>query len=209
MKSAEMTDRRAFLGRVFGAAAAASLPGAAAHAAAVQESGPDDWIKELKGTHRCLFDFPQHNFGMPLLHILNYLNTYGQAYKAAPGQVGAAGTFYGLGGRASIPLAFNDTVWEKYSLGEYTGLKDASGKPYTRNVFNRPFSRPTFPRWRKPCRASPLRTSRRWVRSSCCATTRSGPGAWSSKQGGRGRRRISRKICARTSCLASSRCRRW
>src|SRR5204863_4561580 len=48
------------------------------------------------------------------------------------------GTFYGLGGRASIPLAFNDTVWEKYSLGEYTGLKDASGKPYTRNVFNRP-----------------------------------------------------------------------
>jgi len=138
MKSAEMTDRRAFLGRVFGAAAAASLPGAAAHATAVQESGPDDWIKDLKGTHRCLFDFPQHNFGMPLLHILNYLNTYGQAYKAAPGQVGAAGTFYGLGGRASIPLAFNDAVWEKYSLGEYTGLKDASGKPYTRNVFNRP-----------------------------------------------------------------------
>jgi intracellular sulfur oxidation DsrE/DsrF family protein len=137
MKVAERTNRRGFLGRVFGAAAAAGLP-AAAGAAIVQESGPDDWIKEVKGTHRCLFDFPQHNFGMPLLHIFNYLNTYGEAYKTGAGQVGAVGTFYGMGGRASIPLAFNDSAWAKYGLGEYTGLKDAAGRAYTRNVFARP-----------------------------------------------------------------------
>ena len=29
-------------------------------------------------------------------------------------------------------------MWAKYKLGAYTGLKDADGKPYTRNVFNRP-----------------------------------------------------------------------
>jgi intracellular sulfur oxidation DsrE/DsrF family protein len=29
-------------------------------------------------------------------------------------------------------------MWAKYALGEYHGLKDASGKPYTRNVFHRP-----------------------------------------------------------------------
>ena len=92
----------------------------------------------MKGTHRCLFDFPQHKNGFPLLHILNYLNTYATAYKTGPGQVGAVGTFYGAGTQASIPLAFNDAIWAKFELGEYTGLKDAAGKFYTRNVFNRP-----------------------------------------------------------------------
>jgi hypothetical protein len=29
-------------------------------------------------------------------------------------------------------------MWAKYSLGDYLGLKDASGKGYTRNVFYRP-----------------------------------------------------------------------
>jgi intracellular sulfur oxidation DsrE/DsrF family protein len=122
---------------MFGAAAAAGLSISGPRAAA-QESSADDWLKEVKGTHRCLFDFPQHKNGMPLLHILNYLNTYSAAYKTGPGQVGAVGTLYSAGNQASIPLAFNDAIWEKYALGVYTGLKDAGGKPYTRNVFNRP-----------------------------------------------------------------------
>ena len=46
-----------------------------------------------------------------------------------------------MGKQASIPLAFNDAIWEKYALGVYTGLKDVEGKPYTRNVFNRPTPR--------------------------------------------------------------------
>ena len=137
MNSEIQTDRRRFLGRICGAAAVASLSMSGARVAA-QESGPDDWIKEVKGTHRCLFDFPQHKNGMPQLHILNYLNTYSAAYKTAPGQVGAVGTFYGIGGQASISLAFNDAIWARYGLGAYTGLKDADGRAYTRNVFNRP-----------------------------------------------------------------------
>jgi hypothetical protein len=136
MKSEE-TPRRSFLGRMFGAIAAATFSGTA-HRAAAQESGPDDWMQEVKGTHRCLFDFPQHKSGMPQLHILNYLNTYSAAYKIPAGQAGAVGTFYGIGQQASIPLAFNDAMWAKYGLGEYLSLKDAGGKPYTRNVFNRP-----------------------------------------------------------------------
>jgi len=131
------TNRRAFFGHMFGAAAAAGLSMSATGASA-QASGSDDWINEVRGTHRCLFDFPQHKNGMPLLHILNYLNTYSAAYKTGPGQVGAVGTLYSVGSQASIPLAFNDSIWEKYALGAYTGLKDADGKPYTRNVFNRP-----------------------------------------------------------------------
>ena len=132
-----MTHRRGFLGRIIGTAAALTVTTGGEQAEA-QQTGPDDWIKNVKGTHRCLFDFPQHKNGMPLLHILNYLNTYAGAYKTAPGQAGAVGTFYSLGAQSSIPLAFNDAMWAKYGLGDYMSLKDASGAPYTRNVFNKP-----------------------------------------------------------------------
>jgi hypothetical protein len=138
--STETTHRRRFLGRVLGTAAALSVGSAARLVEAGQgpASGPDDWLKNVKGTHRCLFDFPQHKNGFPLLHIANYLGTYAGAYKTTAGQVGAVGTFYGMGGQSSIPLAFNDAMWAKYGLGEYTGLKDAAGKGYTRNVFHKP-----------------------------------------------------------------------
>ena len=137
MRSTEKTHRRGFLGRMVGAAAALGAAGMGQPAEA-QTPGFDDWIKQVKGTHRCLFDFPQHKNGMPLLHILNYLNTYATAYKTPPGQAGAVGTFYSMGPQSSIPLAFNDAMWAKYALGDYLGLKDAAGKPYTRNVFNKP-----------------------------------------------------------------------
>jgi len=140
----EKTNRRAFFGRMFGAVAAASLPmtevasAAQAKAATTTASGPDAWIAQVKGTHRTLFDFPQHKYFFPQLHILNYIHTYNEAYKAGAGTVGAVGTFYGIGNQSSIALAFNDAMWAKYGLGEYLGLKDASGKFYTHNVFNRP-----------------------------------------------------------------------
>src|SRR5262245_27432210 len=136
----EKTNRRSFFGRMFGAAAAVSLPLAetASAAQAGAAAGPDAWISQVKGTHRTLFDFPKHGYFFPQLHILNYINTYQQGYKAAPGTVGAVGTFYGIGNQSSISLAFNDTIWAKYALGEYLGLKDASGKFYAHNVFNRP-----------------------------------------------------------------------
>ena len=136
--TSEKTHRRNFLGRMVGAAAAASVTFSGSRAATAAENSSTDWIKEVKGTHRTLFDFPQHKNGFGLLHILNYLNTYATAYKTQPGEVGAVGTFYSVGGQASISLAFNDAMWAKYELGAYTGLKDTDGKPYTHNVFNRP-----------------------------------------------------------------------
>lgn len=132
-------SRRRFFGRVLGAAAFSSAPLALVTLAEGQQlNTTPDWLTASKGTRRALFDFPQHKNGVPLLHILNYLNTYSTAYKTAPGTVSAVGTFYGIGPQSSIALAFNDAMWTKYALGEYLGLKDTSGKPYTRNVFNRP-----------------------------------------------------------------------
>jgi intracellular sulfur oxidation DsrE/DsrF family protein len=138
MNASDTTHRRSFLRRVVGTAAAASVSIVGGRAVAAQESRLDDWMKDVKGTHRCFFDFPQHKNGLPLLHILNYLNTYSAAYKVGPGQAGAVGTFYGIGTQSSIPFAFTDAIWAKYQLGAYTGLKDAAGKAYTRNVFHRP-----------------------------------------------------------------------
>jgi hypothetical protein len=138
MSVESIIDRRKFVGRLAGAAAAAGISMTARGAGAETSATSDDWIKGVKGSHRCLFDFPQHRNGMPLLHILNYLNTYATAYKTGPGEVGAVGTFYSAGNQSSIPLGFNDAIWAKYQLGTYLGLSDANGRPYARNVFNRP-----------------------------------------------------------------------
>src|ERR1051325_6902304 len=131
MRIEETANRRSFLARLFAAGAGATMLGGrrvAAQAPATVASGADAWIREVKGTHRCLFDFPQHKNGAPLLHILNYLNTYNEAYKAAPGSVGAVGTLYSIGTQSSIALGFNDAMWTKYGLGDYLGLKDKGGK---------------------------------------------------------------------------------
>lgn len=136
MSITSVAHRRGFLAGV-AAVVGVGVSKMSAFAAERQASAPS-WLAEVKGTHRCLFDFPRHNNGWGLVHVLNYLNTYSTAYKTTPGQVGAVGTFYGVGSGASISLAFNDAIWAKYALGEYTGLKDASGKPYTRNPFHRP-----------------------------------------------------------------------
>jgi intracellular sulfur oxidation DsrE/DsrF family protein len=134
----QAVHRRGFLGRILGASAAATLGVFNTSPADAQTSDPDAWIGGVKGRHRALFDFPQHKNGVPLLHILNYLNTYSAAYQTGAGEVGAVGTFYGIGPQSSIPLAFNDAIWSKYAIGEYLSLKDASGRAYTRNVFHRP-----------------------------------------------------------------------
>ena len=138
MSSEIVTPRRQFLGHLAGAAAAAGITAAVARPAAAERSAPDAWIAQVKGTHKYLFDFPQHKHAMPLLHIFNYINTYAAAYHVEPGEVGTVGTLYSAGNQASIMMAFNDAIWAKYRLGAYSGLKDAQGTPYTRNVFNRP-----------------------------------------------------------------------
>jgi intracellular sulfur oxidation DsrE/DsrF family protein len=135
----EKPQRRRFLGGALAAAAAAALPLKNLRAAApAAQGGADAWLAEVPGQHRCFFDFNAHKNGVPLLHILNYINTYMQAHGAQAGQVGAVGSFYGIGGGSSIALGFDDATWAKYGLGEYLNLKDASGRPYTRNVFHRP-----------------------------------------------------------------------
>ena len=134
----DSTHRRGFLGRLIGAASAFGVSMTAPLAASAQAPSAEAWLTGVKGTHRCFFDISKHMNGVGLLHVLNYLNTYSAAYKATPGQVAAVSSFYGIGPASSMPLAFNDAIWAKYGLSEYTGLKDATGTPYARNPFHRP-----------------------------------------------------------------------
>lgn len=134
MSTWNRSDRRGFVARSL-AAAAAGLSAVTLRASgnAEQQGGADDaWIKEVPGSKRCFFDCPQHANGFGLVHILNYLG----AYK--PGEAGVASSFYSVGPASSIALGFNDAMWAKLGLAEILGLKDASGKPYTRNVFASP-----------------------------------------------------------------------
>jgi hypothetical protein len=141
MLSHGSTPRRGFLARLAGAAAAltagAALPPSAFGA---QKPAQDRWLNGLTGKHRTLFDFPLHGDGLPLIHIYNYINTYRTAYGEPSSTVNTIGTFYGApGAPASMPLAWNDVVWEKYKVGELLKLTDPATKlPSKRNMFFRP-----------------------------------------------------------------------
>ena len=142
MGASGLTPRRGFLARLAGAAAAMTAAPALGKPLAAQgpASPHDKWITDLKGQHRCLFDFPLHAGGLPLIHMYNYINTYKSAYNQAAPTVNAIGTFYGPpGGTASIPLAWNDMLWDKYKIGELMGLTDPLTKaPSKRNLYFRP-----------------------------------------------------------------------
>jgi intracellular sulfur oxidation DsrE/DsrF family protein len=132
MRHHDTTPRRGFLARALAAAAAGASMTALGSTTAAAQGDDTSWIKEVPGKARCFFDCPQHMNGVGLLHILNFLAAY------PPGQAGVASSFYGGGPAGTIALGFNDAMWAKYGIGELLGLKDASGKPYSRNVFASP-----------------------------------------------------------------------
>lgn len=122
----DSTHRRGFLGR-----AAALVAGAMATPKLLDAAVPaeDEWLNRITGTHRQLFDMPAEGGGVPMLHVLNYLNTYNSAYNVKDSDISAIGTFYG-----GITLfGLNDAMWAKYRLGEFLNIKNASGQPATAN----------------------------------------------------------------------------
>jgi intracellular sulfur oxidation DsrE/DsrF family protein len=89
----------------------------------------EEWLARLTGAHRQLFDAPTPNGGIPLVHVLNYYDTYNKAFGVADKDVNGVLTFYG----ATTFYALNDAAWAKYRLGEFLDTKDAKGTPATAN----------------------------------------------------------------------------
>jgi intracellular sulfur oxidation DsrE/DsrF family protein len=101
------------LAAVIAAVAVHSTPEASA--ASVQPEFQDTWLQNLNGKHRQLFDSPQPGGGIPLVHIMNYLNTYQRVYNVTDAQLNTVGTFYG----ATTFHALRDEMWTKYRIAEF------------------------------------------------------------------------------------------
>lgn len=95
----------------------------------VAEAPADNWLKGLQGKHRQFFDSPSANGGIPLVHIMNYYDTYNSAYGIPDADIDAVGTFYG----STTFHALNDAMWAKYQLGEFLKENAPSGQPATAN----------------------------------------------------------------------------
>lgn len=148
MNSTATKSRRKFLGKMIGVATAATVPLAKMNTAtAADVSEHDRWMSEITGTHKCLFDFPQHKKGAGLVHIYNYIATYQAAYGVEIEDISTVGTLYSAGGDSSIPMAFNDAMWGKYKFGEYMSLDDPrTGKAAVRNLFYKTMDGDELPR---------------------------------------------------------------
>ena len=89
----------------------------------------DTWLKGLNGTHRQIFDTPDAGGGIPLVHVMNYYDTYNTAYGVKDSDIDAVITFYG-----GVTLyGLNDAMWSKYKLGEFLKANGADGKAVTAN----------------------------------------------------------------------------
>ena len=129
------TPRRGFLGRIAATAAAAGLGGfiPSRLAAETKESAADPkleaWFGKIKGKHRQIFDAPEPNSGMVAIWPRVYMNTMNATYPGSGGTTAVVILRHG-----GLPLAFQDHLWEKYSLGEVFSIKDGEN-PAKRNPY--------------------------------------------------------------------------
>jgi hypothetical protein len=143
MKEKIKTGRRGFLGSV---AASATLAGIAPILSplnafeeepvtiATTKDDPDEWMKQIKGKHRIVFDVTQPNeifpFAWPRVFMLTNEKT-----GTPENQQGVVMVIR----HKAIPYAFDDRVWEKYKFGEVFNIMDPQTKaPSLRNPFWKP-----------------------------------------------------------------------
>ncbi|MEO8909138.1 MAG: twin-arginine translocation signal domain-containing protein [Gemmatimonadaceae bacterium] len=137
MTETMLPKRREFLGKVAAGAVALGLSGSLTKAfggvpSTANDIQPSDkWLSSVTGKHRQFFDMPNHDNGMGLIHVRNYLNTLRDTYKVTHPEATAVVSLYGM----STLLGFNDAMWKKYSLGTALKANDASGTAATSNVF--------------------------------------------------------------------------
>ena len=137
MTAPSPTKRREFLGKLAAGAVALGLSGRipsalAAEPLASPDTTPSDkWLSAVTGKHRQIFDMPNPENGMGLLHVRNYLNTMRDTYHATHPDVTAVVTLYGM----TTMLGFNDAMWKKYGLANPLKVMDSSNVPATMNVF--------------------------------------------------------------------------
>lgn len=140
MKTTNFNSRRDFLGALALGATASTLsvitnPMHANTAAFDTKTmgDADKWFDKIKGTHRIVYDGSTPNHGFPVIwNWAFYLTNNG---TDTPDEDMTAVTVLR---HEALPIAFEDRLWEKYSLGKVFEMNDSSGKPYMRNPFYEP-----------------------------------------------------------------------
>ncbi len=143
------SERRAFLQRVTGVAAALAVAPLVRHPFASVGSGPapavtlptglqprapwsDAWLQKLTGKHKQFFDTLQPNDGFSLAFAMYFLDLNHEAYGLTDNQLTAV---VGLR-HFAMPMALPDALWERYRIGENMQISDrTTGGPATRNPF--------------------------------------------------------------------------
>lgn len=135
MNPTSTTDRRTFLSAVAALSAGAALGPDVAMRPLPADSASDDWLDQLKGKHRQLFDAPDPDGGTVLRHVRNYLDTWREAYGVGERDVSVIVTLYAR----TTPLGLQDAMWAKYRLGAALSLTDSTtSAPLVRNYFAHP-----------------------------------------------------------------------
>ena len=115
------------------AAARVGIAAAEPAKAGATRPGPKEpsnkWLDGLTSKHKQFFDAPTANGGVPLVHVMNYYDTYNKAFNVKDADIDAVLTFYG----ATTFYGLNDAAWAKYQIGEFLETNDATGKPATAN----------------------------------------------------------------------------
>src|SRR6266566_592118 len=137
MTEGSLPKRREFLGRLAAGAVALGLSGSvprvfAAERLTGKDIVPSDkWLVSITGKHRQFFDMPNHENGMGLLHVRNYLNAMRDTYHVTHPDVTAVVGLYGM----TTMLGFNDAMWQKHGLANPIKVMDGSNVPAPSNVF--------------------------------------------------------------------------
>ena len=94
----------------------------------------DDWFKNIKGTHRIVYDGSTPHDGFPII--------WNWAFYLSNNETGSVDddiTAMTVLRHNAIPFALKSEVWEKYKLGEVFGVNDNATKaPALRNPYYEP-----------------------------------------------------------------------
>jgi intracellular sulfur oxidation DsrE/DsrF family protein len=130
-----MTDRRRFIGQLGVLAATMSFDADELHAASVQSDGKWDtsWIDSLASAqYRVVFNTSEVSDGNVLSYVDSFLEDFHTVHGTTNQQTRPVIVFRRLG----TPMALNDSLWERYHVGEDLKIKDPNTHaPATRNVF--------------------------------------------------------------------------
>ncbi len=133
----DQLHRRSFLGRLSAGAvaffAAARVSEAARPRARAISGSPDEWLQNLSGKHRQVFDGTSPNGGFAMGFARSFLESTEKAMNLTDKDMGVVVVLR----HSAIPWAFQDSIWAKYKLGEAPFNINDGANPSVRNTLVR------------------------------------------------------------------------